>query len=184
MNLHPVSRIFAAGLILLGFAVGAASAQAADSGEGSAQVSVTWTDPAEFTEVRYSHAFGQPKPESWLEEFRKTIVRRADGLLQPGQHLDVTFTDIKLAGQYEPWRGPAYNDVRIVKSIYAPRIDLRFSLVDADGKVLAGGARVLRDPAFLSRGSVNSSESYRFETRMLKDWLVREFNKENSQSGT
>ena len=47
------------------------------------RVNVNWTDPAQFTEVRYSHAFGQPKPEIWLEAMRKTVVRRADSCSSP-----------------------------------------------------------------------------------------------------
>ncbi|HMM67100.1 MAG TPA: DUF3016 domain-containing protein [Dokdonella sp.] len=159
---------------------GAAAAFASEAANDSARVSVTWTDPAQFTEMRYSHGLNRPKPESWLNEMRKTVVRRADRLLKPGQRLDVTITDVKLAGQYEPWRGPNYNDVRIVKSLYPPSIDLRFSLVDADGKVIDSGERKLRDPAFLNRGSTNSSESYRFEKRLLKDWLAREFEKKDA----
>jgi hypothetical protein len=33
----------------------------------------------------------------------------------------------------------------------------------------------LRDPGFLTRSTLNGSDSYRFEKRLLKDWLVREF---------
>lgn len=158
----------------------ATTALAADAGDDNARVNVTWTDPGQFTEVRYSHGFNHPKPETWLKELRKTVVRRADSLLQPGQRLEVTITDVKLAGQYEPWHGPRFNDVRIVKSLYPPSIDLRFSLTDAGGTVIDSGERKLRDPAFLNRGSTNSSESYRFEKRLLKDWLVREFEKKDA----
>ncbi|SFN10745.1 DUF3016 domain-containing protein [Dokdonella immobilis] len=166
-------------LALLGLALASAATVAAEVSDAS-RVSVNWTDPAQFTEVRYSHALGQPKPETWLESMRKTVVQRADKLLKPGQHLEVTLTDVKLAGQYEPWRGPAYRDVRVVRDMYPPRIDLRFSLTDANGSVIASGERKLRDPGFLTRGTPNGSDSYRFENRLLKDWLVREFGADDS----
>jgi hypothetical protein len=162
-------------LALLGIALASPMTAPATESADSSRIGVDWTDPAKFTEVRYSHAFGQPKPEAWLAAMKTTVVRGADSLLKPGQHLEVTFTDVKLAGQYEPWRGPAYNDVRIVRDIYPPRIDLRFSLSDANGNVIASGERKLRDPGFLTRSTLNGSDSYRFEKRLLKDWLVREF---------
>ncbi|HOX72034.1 MAG TPA: DUF3016 domain-containing protein [Dokdonella sp.] len=169
------------GLALAAFLIGApALAQAGEAKGDSARVSVAWTDPAAFTELRYGHQFRQPKPEAWLAEFRKTLVRRADSVLQPGQHLDVTITDVKLAGQFEPWLGADYRDVRIVKSIYPPHINLTFNLTDANGQVIASGERKLRDPAFLDRGTVNPSESYRFEKRMLKDWVAREFGRKDA----
>jgi hypothetical protein len=137
---------------------------------------VSWTDPDQFTELRYDRHFQQPRPETWLMEFRKTLVHRGDRVLQPGQHLDVTITDVKLAGKIEPWRGAGASEVRVVKSIYPPQIALRFSLTDADGKVLDSGERTLRDTAFLSRGThANGSDTYRFEKRMLKEWVDKEF---------
>lgn len=146
----------------------------------SEQVNVTWTDPAEFTEMQFGVQFRQPKPEIWLTEFQKTVVKRGGKLLQPGQHLDVTITDVKLAGRIEPWRGGSAGDVRIVKSIYPPEINLNFSLLDAEGQVIESGERKLRDVAFLDRGARNRSDAYRFEVRMLKDWLDKEFGKRGS----
>ena len=143
----------------------------------SEHVNVTWTDPAKFTERQYGVQFRQPKPEVWLTEFQKALVKRGDKLLQPGQHLDVTITDVKLAGRIEPWRGGAGGDVRVVKSIYPPQVNLNFTLTGADGQVLDSGERKLRDIAFLDRGSRNRSDAYRFEIRMLQDWLDKEFGK-------
>lgn len=180
MNRISFRRRWLAPLVTIGMLVASATATQATEATNAGRVTVNWTDPAQFAEVRYSHAFGQPKPETWLEAMRKTVVQRADELLKPSQRLEVTITDVKLAGQYEPWRGPAYNDVRIVRDIYPPRIDLRFSLTDTNGTVIASGERKLRDPAFLSRSTPNGSDSYRFEKSLLKDWLVREFGADES----
>jgi hypothetical protein len=152
----------------------------ADEPGTSTQVTVNWTDPEQFTELRYSHTFNRPKPEVWLNEFRQTLVRSGDRVLEPGQRLDVTITDIKLAGRQEPWRGPAYSDVRVVRSVYPPQIDLSFRLSDASGNVIEDGTRRLRDLAFLQRGTTHSSEPYRYEKRLLKDWMAREFGRNQS----
>jgi hypothetical protein len=146
----------------------------------SDQVKVTWTDPEQFTELRYERHFQQPRPETWLVEFQKTLVRRGDHVLQPGQHLEVTITDVKLAGRVEPWHGGGASEVRVVKSIYPPQIKLSFNLTDKDGRVLDSGERTLRDTAFLSRGThANGSDTYRFEKRMLKEWVDKEFGRKS-----
>jgi hypothetical protein len=170
-----ITRGYAAGL-----ALGLSLAASAVEPNAASQVNVNWTDPAKFTEVRYSHGFGRPDPEVWLAALSKSVTRNASRVLEAGQHLDVTFTDIKLAGQYEPWRGPGFSDVRIVKSIYPPRIDLTFTLTDASGAVLASGERDLRDPGFLTNSPLNTSDPYRFENRLLMDWMRREFSGKDS----
>ena len=146
----------------------------------SAQVNVSWSDPANFSELKYGRQFQQPKPEVWLTEFQKTLVKRGNHVLQPGQHLNVTITNVKLAGRVEPFHGAGASDVRIVKSIYPPEIELTFSLTGTDGQVVDSGERTLRDIAFLDRGSLNRSDAYRFEKRMLTDWVDKEFGRKGS----
>jgi hypothetical protein len=167
--------------VLLSFVPLSASARVIEKQDNNSdQVKVSWTDPEQFTELRYDRHFQQPRPESWLTEFQKTLVRRGDRVLQPGQHLEVTITDVKLAGKIEPWRGAGASQVRVVKSIYPPQIKLRFSLTDADGRVLDSGERTLRDMDFLSRGTnANSGDTYRFEKRMLKEWVDKEFGRKS-----
>ncbi len=145
------------------------------------QVNVSWTDPAQFTEAKYGRQFHQPEPEIWLTDFQKLLVRRASAVLKPGQHLDIKITNVKLAGQVEPFHGPGATDVRVIRSIYPPEIDLSFTLTGADGQVLDSGERKLRDPAFLDRGSASRSETYRFERRLLEDWISTEFGKRSKR---
>ncbi len=168
---------FLIGILLSGLSISATARDIDKKDYNSEQVNVSWTDPARFTELQYGLQFRQPKPEVWLTEFQKNLVKYGDKLLQPGQHLEVTITDVKLAGRIEPWRGGSAAEVRIVKSIYPPEISLSFKLTAADGTVIDSGERKLRDVAFLDRGSRNHSDAYRFETRMLKDWLDKEFDK-------
>lgn len=141
------------------------------------KVSVSWTDPAQFTEAKYGPQFRQSESKIWLTEFQKLLVKRGDAVLKPGEHLDVKITNVQLAGRVEPFHGSRATEVRVVKSIYPPEIDLTFTLTGADGQVLDSGERKLRDVAFLDRGSANSSDPYRFEKRLLEDWVSKEFGK-------
>ena len=81
------------------------------------------------------------------------------------------------AGSFEPWRGPQAADVRIVRDIYPPRIDLRFKLLDADGKLLREGSRQLRDATFMMRPDLYPNDPLRYEKTLLDDWLRAELPK-------
>ena len=147
-------------------------------------IHVDWSDPAMLSEVRESACRSRVKPEQWLGELARYVQGRAAKVLAAGQRLDVTITDIRRAGICEPWRGPRWDDVRIVKDIYAPRIDLRFALTDSDGRRISEGERELRDAAFLSRAvPFRADDPLRYEKRMLDDWLRREFAPARTRSG-
>lgn len=143
--------------------------------EAKAPVNVDWGDPSTFAEVRHNACRDRIKPEEWLGQLAQHLQRRAGKVLAVGQHLDVTITDIQRAGACEPWRGPRWDDVRVIKDIYSPRIDLRYTLTTGDGALVRKGEDTLRDAAFLSRATMNREDPLRFEKRMLDDWLRREF---------
>ena len=109
-----------------------------------------------------------------LNQIREYLVSRANKRLAEGQKLTVTFTDIDLAGDFEPWRGPEGMDIRVVKDIYPPRMDLEFKLTGPDGAVLKEGKRQLRNLAFMSTLSINQNDALRFDKALLDDWLQSE----------
>ena len=136
-----------------------------------ADVRVHYNHPQQFTEARHSFGMQRLRVDDYLKPLKAYIVERASRILAPGQRLDIEVTDVDLAGEYEPWRGPQLNDVRIVKNIYPPRIDLNFTLYGADGKVLRQGSRKLRDAAFLSRSGPTDQGSLRYEKALIDRWL-------------
>lgn len=147
-------------------------------------VQVQWTDPAQFTELRYSRNRWDAQRGDWVTTLAEHLRKQADKQLPPGQKLDVTITDIKRAGDYEPWHGPRMDDVRIMRDIYPPRINLQFTLTDADGKVIDQGERKLVDTAYLLNSSLpNSSDPLRYEKRLLNDWLRRELQDDRNTAG-
>lgn len=166
-------------LPLLLAALGLASAgslRAYDPAKGVPQTQVVYFEPEKFTDVRGS---GSGDTESarnaTLDELRTYIAKQANRLLAPGQQLKITVSDIDLAGDFEPWRGPQWDDVRIVKDIYPPRIKLAFQLTDANGTVLKQGDRDLRDLSFMLKLSINRDDPRRYEKDLLDDWLREEF---------
>ena len=82
--------------------------------------------------------------------------------------------NVDMAGSFEPWRA-RLGDTRIVRDIYPPRIDLRFTLTDGSGFVIRSGERKLRDLTFLTTTLFYRNDSLRYEKALLDKWLEREF---------
>jgi hypothetical protein len=144
----------------------------------SDRITVMFDHPEKFTDLRdnstdFENEWGR---EHFLPPLKEHLERHAARLLPAGQKLTVTFTNIDLAGDFEPWRGMAWHDVRIVKDLYVPRMTFKFTVTGEDGQVLKEGERKLLDGAFQMRiTSAFNSDSLRYEKEMLNDWLRSEF---------
>ncbi len=138
-------------------------------------VSVDWTDPAQFSDIRYSSNRWEAQRGNWVEQIAQYLQKSAAKKLPPGEQLQVTLTDIKRAGDYEPRHGPDMQDTRFVRDLYPPRISLTFKRTDAQGNVIDQGERKLVDPAFLMGSSrLRDSDPLRYEKGLLDDWLRNE----------
>lgn len=164
MNSAPLTRLLCIFCLAL-VSVVARAVTAPDN------VSVRYNDPRQFTEAKRSFGVPAVRVDAYLKPLKDYIVKRASGVLLPGQRLEIEVTDVDRAGEYEPWRGPNFDDVRIVKDIYPPRIELNFTLYGADGKVLREGSRKLRDPAFLLGSMGADQDPLRYEKSLINRWL-------------
>ncbi len=164
-------------LLIAALGLGAASAvHAFDPVKGLPKTEVVFFEPEKFTDVS-NRSFGDSEKErnATLGELRSYLIKQANRLLAPGQQLKITFTDVDLAGEFEPWRGGSMADVRIVKDIYPPDMKLAFQLTGADGTVLKQGDRHLRDMGFMMTLSIDRNDPLRFEKDLLDSWLRQEF---------
>lgn len=161
-------------LVLLGFAT-LGPAVAATPDKAASSIQVTFVAPEKFTDVKDYYLDTERGRDALLEQLKEHIVARAARFLTVGQRLEITVTDVDLAGDFEPWRGPNYNDVRFVKDIYPPRVSLEFRLLGADGKVLSAGKRQLQELGYLQSIAIPTWDPLRYDKEMLSDWLRREF---------
>ena len=140
-------------------------------------VAVQWTDPAQFTDLKFSGNRWEAARGNWVFQLAEHVRDAAAKRLPEGDRLEVTITDIGRAGRYEPWHGARMQDVRIMRDVYPPSMKLEFRQYGADGQVVAEGARELRDMGYLmSAGTLpGTSDSLRFEKRMIDDWARTEF---------
>lgn len=158
-------------IALLGVAAGGALVAADKAAAPVSRAEVTFVDPDKFTDVRDSYMGSDKGRDGILDQIKDYIQERAKLYVPEGQKLSIKITDVDLAGDFEPWRGPQLQDIRIVKDIYPPRIALSYALTDATGKVVKEGKRDLRDLAFQMKISINNQDSLRHEKALLDDWL-------------
>ena len=180
MNRNPLLAGALSCLMLL--AVGCASAgprtvtapDAPRALTGDSPVQVSWTDPAQFTEIRSSSNRFEAQSGNWVYQLADYLRRSAVKRLPPGQTLEVQITDIKRAGEFEPQNGPRGNDIRIMRNIYPPRMTLTYRLGDSNGGVVSQGEERLSDMNYLGNlGLQSNNDPLRYEKNMIDQWLRR-----------
>ncbi|MDR0902888.1 MAG: DUF3016 domain-containing protein [Opitutaceae bacterium] len=160
---------------LLVFALFAAACATAPSRPSRPEnVTVTFERPENFTDVKDSFSGSLDKVrDGYLEDLARHLKENASRLLGDGQKLAVTITDVDMAGDFEPGHGPAAMDIRIVRQIYPPRINLSFKVTDAAGATVREGARQLRNLDFMMdpAAAMRTSDTLRHEKALLDNWI-------------
>ncbi|WP_342115245.1 DUF3016 domain-containing protein [Pseudoduganella sp. OTU4001] len=150
----------------------AAALMLAAAGAASAgTVKVTYQEPKNFHDM--------PFAESERTQVLKELTAHFDKLakrLPLNQQLNVTVTDIDLAGRVEPTRRNAMNDLRILRGQADwPTMSLSYSL-EQDGKVIASGSENLKNMLYLDRmNRYPGGDALRYEKPMLDDWFKDTF---------
>jgi hypothetical protein len=159
-------RLFSAVLGL----VAACALSAADSAKPASHTQVIFDHPENFTDVKDGSNPTDRGRDAILSTLSSFLVDRADRLLPEGYSLRITFTDIDLAGDFEPWHGPQFSDVRFVKSIYPPAFKFTYVVTDPSGRVVKQGAENIRDLTFQNRLTIDNSDPLRYEKDILDEW--------------
>lgn len=145
-------------------------------GQATERVTVTFVEPENFRDFR-DGVFPSPGAQDHLSaEFTSHLQTLAKRYLPEGQRLGVRFTEIDLAGDFEPWRGAEFSDIRMVRDIYAPRMELEFQLFDSAGTLVKEEKRSLIGLGYLWAGSsFNRSDPLIHDKTLLTDWFRKEF---------
>jgi hypothetical protein len=151
---------------------GAGAAPAAE--QPASRISVVFVDPKRFTDVKDAAKSSDAGIRAILEDLERFVRESGERYLPAGLALEIRVTDIDLAGDFEPWRGPQFERVRFMRESYWPRIDLEFRLKDAEGRVVREGRRSLSDPLYLTRSVRVADDRLRYEKDLLTEWFRRE----------
>lgn len=123
-----------------------------------------------------------PPNQNYLEQLRRHVMKKAAVYLALGEQLSIKIKDIDMAGEFEPWNTPG-NDIRMIRHIYPPRVELHYQLKDAEGNVLKEGQVRLTEPNYQMRSVQNSQDTMRYEKALLDDWLASTFSGRATRKG-
>jgi hypothetical protein len=141
----------------------------------TSRVSVTFLQPERFADVKDSVFGSERGVADLLGDLDRYLRAAGDRYLPAGLSLEIRVVNVDLAGEFEPWRGPQFDRVRIMRDIYPPRIDLEFRLTDTRGIVVKEGRRELRDQLYLTGAAHQDSDRLRYDKQLLGNWLREEF---------
>jgi hypothetical protein len=143
----------------------AAPAQAAGDGE----VEVVFAQPERYRDAGTTAADARAN----LDMLCAFLQSEAGRWLRPGQSLHLEVDDIDLAGRVLQVQ-EQLQPLRVLEDTADwPRIELRYTLRDADGVQRSAIASV-SDPTYLQQPIPNTGEPLRYERRMLARWLQHE----------
>jgi len=155
--------------------LGACAHPQVSTAEKTPAVRVEYLHPEKFSDVGNRRSSSDQVRADYLEQLARHLAGRAAALLPEGDKLSVSITEVDMAGDFEPWR---WGEIRVVRDIYPPRIDLSFSLAGSDGRLIKRGERALRDPAFLETASGYRDDPLRYEKLLIDHWLGEELSRE------
>ncbi|MBY5992267.1 DUF3016 domain-containing protein [Ferrimonas balearica] len=137
-------------------------------------VTVIWQEPDNYRDVKTGSGVQSRYQNHVFATLGKHLQKGIEPKLAEGEKVTITVTDLDLAGDVRPSFGATPNDIRIVKSVYPPRINFSYEVTAADGSVKASGEEKLADLGFDSRSTNRyHNDALRFEMRMLDDWVSK-----------
>ena len=137
--------------------------------EGSnSQASVVFVEPEKFTDTIRGEL--EPKSPAILEELKTFLLKTGARYVPNEMRLNIRVTDIDLAGDFELFRGPRADQVRISKGLYPPHLTLEFQL-DVAGRLIKAGKRDLTDLEYQLCVTAPREDYLRYEKELLGTWL-------------
>ncbi|EGM68614.1 DUF3016 domain-containing protein [Shewanella sp. HN-41] len=135
-------------------------------------VKIVWQSPKDFRDIESSGEIQSRYEKRLFETLTENINKEAAKILKPNQKLEMTITDVDLAGDMRPTFGATANDLRIIKDIYPPRLTFSYQVLDNDKVIMAGDEKLL-DMGFMDGIKPLTDKPFIYETKMLTDWLKK-----------
>ena len=131
------------------------------------RVSVTFVESEKFTDAPRGEL--KTTSKGTLGELQNFIVQTGTRYVPEHMRLNIKVTNVDLAGDFELFRRPQADQVRITKGLYPPHIVLDFELVNNDGSVIESGKRDLTDINYQLRSVSPREDALRYEKNILRD---------------
>lgn len=141
----------------------------------AAQVEVKWTNPEKYTDVDAGEEHRQHFKDRTFKAFEKHFAKLAESLPE-NQKLVLDITNVDLAGDVNHG---GMKRIRVVKSIFFPRMEFSYQLLNADNSVVKSAEVSLKDMGFMMHTRLRySSQTLGYEKEMIDDWFKKTFENE------
>lgn len=128
-------------------------------------------EPENFTDFRLSRLGGTAERQHLEAELVRTIEQRAKRYLPPQYQLTLRINDIDMAGDFEEDLPVQYQDVRIVRGVYSPKVNVEYAVTNEAGEIVRSGSRLLTNLAFDSTLRTRFNDDIFHESNLLGDFI-------------
>jgi hypothetical protein len=129
---------------------------------------VKWHDFNDYRDVRASNQTKSSYHKHIANSIEKHVAKLAEQL-PSAYKLSVEITELDLAGDVH-FGGT--NEIRVVKPIYFPQLQLNYSLKNDKGEVMGEGSDIeLKDMGFMNGIKRGRDEPFYYEKRLLTEWF-------------
>lgn len=147
----------------------------ATAGAQAATVNVQWNDTKEYRDIRAVQSsqqrFEQRVIKELEEEFRQEAAK-----LPADQTLNISVTDVNLAGEVEYFYRDYPFGLRVIRNVDFPQLELSYELRDANDQVIKSGDETLQDLGFRYDTLTRSDRSpLKYEKALIHEWYQQSF---------
>jgi len=164
--MKTTKRVFA-GLLTIALALSSVDA----AHQRDVTVSIDFGNPSGFSDIEIDGFSGDKEQSIIFDLLRGEFEENAGTYLPHGYTLNVKIQDIDLAGYHEPLY-PRFDGVRIMKSIYPPRLNFCYAILDDDQLIVEEGNSSLSNVSYLHGFSLSSrrNDTAYYVRSLIKDW--------------
>lgn len=167
-----MTAVIAATLTIAGCAQQQESTEPQNFLTNDGNVNILWQNPSDYSDIEATTGV-QSKFEQYLfTELTDELAKLANKHLTKDQQLDLTVTNVDLAGDVQPTFGGATDDIRIVTDLYPPKIRFDYVLTQ-NGKVIKSGSEKLNNMGFLMGIQPIGNDPFPYEQDLLTDWFKK-----------
>ncbi|QDF96798.1 hypothetical protein CJ010_09785 [Azoarcus sp. DD4] len=139
----------------------------------AAEVIVEFVDPQSYTDTG-GYGVDAERNLAALKRHLQTEGRRC---VASDETLALRVLDVDLAGRQEWWHPHSGGDLRVMREITWPRLEVAYVRRNAAGASIQEGRERISDMSYLWRSAYvrNDTGPLPYERAMLKDWFERRF---------
>ena len=143
----------------------------------AAEVNLQWQKPSEYLGIEAGNETSQQRfEEQVIEELGEHITEAADTHLPETYSLNMTVTDIDLAGDVEYFFTKFSQGVRVVRNPYFPSIAFEYEVLDEQGQVVERGSENIRDMGWHYSGARQVNDApLDYEKELVDAWFRETF---------